>query len=153
MSADWSARGIAENRGAKFLWEGRRRGLNRALKLAIRRIADPVAIIIHADLPLLTPRTIDELIAKSRGYQAVIVPSKDGTGTNALILQPPNVMPPVFGDGSFRRHLLLAKKRRLHFKVLRVRAVQFDLDEPNDLRHFMKYDTRSHTFRFLRTIL
>jgi len=153
VSADRSALPIAQKYGARFLWEGKRRGLNGALKLAIRRLGSPVVMIVHADLPFVTTRDIDEFIMKSAGYQAVIVPSKDGMGTNALFLKPPNVMPPAFGGRSFRKHLFLAKKRKLHCKVLRIRAVQFDLDEPRDLRRFMKHGARNQTFRFLRTIL
>ena len=35
----------------------------------------------------------------------LVVPDRHGTGTNALLLQPPDVMAPSFGEGSHARHL------------------------------------------------
>jgi 2-phospho-L-lactate guanylyltransferase len=152
VSADKTASRIANLYGAKFLWEGKSHGLNRALRLAIgelQRRTTGTAMIIHADLPILTSRDIDNFLTRSQGFQIAMVPCKNGTGTNALLLRPPNVIPPVFGKGSFKRHLSLAKKRRSRWKVLRIRGIQFDIDDPQDLHQFMRYHTRSDSFRFL----
>src|SRR6185312_7134137 len=44
-------------------------------------------------------------VALELGYERVlIVPDRHGTGTNALLLQPPDVMKPSFGPGSHDRH-------------------------------------------------
>ena len=153
VSADKSAAKIAHRHGAEFLSEGRRHGLNRALRLAIRELEQRTtgtAMIIHADLPLLTTRDVDKFLSKAEGFQIAIVPCKNGTGTNALLLRPPNAIPPVFGKGSFKTHLLLAKKARFRWRVLRIRGIQFDIDDPRDLRKFTRQDARGESFRFLR---
>lgn len=153
VSADKSASKIAHRHGAEFLSEGRRHGLNRALRLAIRELEQRTtgtAMIIHADLPLLTTRDVDKFLSKAEGFQIAIVPCKNGTGTNALLLRPPNAIPLVFGKGSFKTHLSLAKKVRLRWRVLRIRGIQFDIDDPRDLRKFTRQDARGESFRFLR---
>lgn len=154
VSPDKNASRVAHRYGAKFLWEGKRRGLNRALRLAIRKLKQRTAgtaMIIHADLPLLTTQDVDKFLTRSQGFQIAIVPCKNGTGTNALLLRPPNAIPPVFGKGSFKTHVSLAKKSRFRWKVLRIRGIQFDIDDPRDLRKFMRYDTSGESFRFLST--
>jgi 2-phospho-L-lactate/phosphoenolpyruvate guanylyltransferase len=153
VSADKSAAKIANRHGAEFLSEGRRHGLNGALRLAIRELelrTTGTAMIIHADLPLLTTRDVDKFLSRAEGFQIAIVPCKNGTGTNALLLRPPNAIPPVFGKGSFKTHLSLAKKARFRWRVLRIRGIQFDIDDPRDLRKFTRQDARGESFRFLR---
>jgi len=153
VSADKSASKIANRHGAQFLWEGRRHGLNSALRSAIRELEQRTTgtvMIVHADLPLLTTRDVDKFLSRAQGFQIVIVPCKNGTGTNALLLRPPNVIPPVFGKGSFKAHLSLAKKARFRWRVLRIQGIQFDIDDPRDLRKFTRQDARGKSFRFLR---
>jgi len=153
VSADKSASRIASRHGAKFLPERRRHGLNSALRLAIEELEQRntgTAMIIHADLPLLTSRDVDKFLSRAKGFQIAIVPCKNGTGTNALLLRPPNAIPPVFGKGSFETHLSLAKKTKFRWRVLRIRGIQFDIDDPRDLRKFTRQDARGESFRFLR---
>lgn len=155
VSADKSARSISRRFGADFLWEGKRRGLNKGLKLAIsnseRRGASSV-LVIHSDLPLLKPREIDKFLEQSQGYSVSLTPSKDGAGTNALLMRPPRVIRPVFGRDSFRRHLSLAMKRNARSRVLRFRGISFDVDKPRDLVDLMRRPLRNETGRFLRTL-
>lgn len=155
VSADKNARSISRRFGADFLWEGKRRGLNKGLKLAIsnseRRGASSV-LVIHSDLPLLKPREIDEFLEQSQGYSVSLTPSKDGAGTNALLLRPPRVIRPVFGRDSFRRHLSLAMRTNARSRVLRFRGISFDVDKPRDLVNLMRRPLRNETGRFLRTL-
>jgi len=53
------------------------------------------------DIPLATARDIDALFANMQDAPAtVIVPSRDGTGTNALLRSPPTLFRSHFGPGS-----------------------------------------------------
>jgi 2-phospho-L-lactate guanylyltransferase len=153
VSGDRSARALAEEFGANFVWEGKRRGLNRALRLAIHkslRKGSSAVLIVHADLPLLTPADVVGLVMKSRGYSVTLAPSKDGSGTNALLLAPPSVLPPAFGKHSFMRYVALANRIKLRSRVIRSRGFGFDVDEPEDFRALMHYRSRSFTGRFTR---
>ena len=155
VSADKSARVIARRFGTAFLWEGKRRGLNKGIKLAVRSAGRKGAVgvlVIHADLPLLKAREIDRFVERSRGYSVALTPSKDGSGTNALLMNPPEVFKPVFGTDSFRRHLYLAHQRNLRIRVLRFNGVGFDIDQPQDLVQLARRPLRNETGRFLRTL-
>jgi 2-phospho-L-lactate guanylyltransferase len=152
VSGDRSASRIAHRYGATFLWEGKRLGLNKALKLAIAKLeqrGDGAAMIIHADLPLLTSEDVDSFVTRSQDCQIAIVPCKNRTGTNALLLRPPNAIPPVFGKGSYKMHLSLAKKTGFRWKVLRIRGIQFDIDDRRDLEQLMRHNGQNLGLRFL----
>jgi 2-phospho-L-lactate guanylyltransferase len=145
VSGDRSVRALAEDFGAHFVWEGKRRGLNRALRLAIHESLSKNSskvLIVHADLPLLTPADVIGLVMKSRGYSVTLAPSKDGSGTNAILLAPPSVLPPAFGKHSFMRYLALANQIKLKSRVIRSRGFGFDVDEPEDFRALMHYRSR-----------
>jgi 2-phospho-L-lactate guanylyltransferase len=152
VSGDRTVSRMAHRYGAKFLWEGKRSGLNEAVKLAIAKLErreTRAAMIIHADLPLLTSQDIDRFVARSQGCQIAIVPCKNETGTNALLLRPPKAIPPVFGKGSYKMHVSLAKKTGFQWKVLRIRGIQFDVDDLRDLRVMMRNNGHNRDFRFL----
>lgn len=153
VSADTSVRRICRRYGASFLWEGKRRGLNKGVKLAVssseRRGALSV-LVIHSDLPLLKPLEIEIFLKRSQGYSVALTPSKDRDGTNALLMTPPHVIRPVFGRDSFRRHLRLARQRNVRSKVLRFKGIGFDVDTPCDLVHLMRVPLRNESGRFLR---
>lgn len=155
VSADAQVREIAGKLGAQFLWEGERRGLNNAVRLAVRKAEKGGAasvLVIHADLPLVTKHEIGRLVTAARRCGVLLVPSRDGAGTNALFLKPPNVICPRFGKGSFRRHLHSAKAKKVPYKVLRFRGLCFDVDTPTDLHELRVQRTGIETAKFLRTV-
>jgi len=79
-----------------------------------------------------------------------LTPSKDGAGTNALLMHPPGVIRPVFGRDSFQRHLALADQQGVSRRVIRTSGIGFDVDEPKDFRRLMHQYLRNETGRFLR---
>jgi 2-phospho-L-lactate guanylyltransferase len=152
VSADKDVREIARRFGAAFLWEGRRRGLNKGVRLAIRnseRKGALAVLVIHADLPLVKPLEIDRFVEQSQGHSVALIPSKDGSGTNALLMNPPDAIRPVFGHRSLKRHLRLAKQRGAASKVLASRGISFDIDKPQDLIQLARKHPRNSTGRFL----
>ncbi len=69
---------------------------------------------VPLDLPLIQPDDIDDLLALEFESPAlVIVPSWDGTGTNAILRTPPTLFPSHFGNGSFAKHLGDGRGRRI----------------------------------------
>ena len=154
VSADTSARRMCGLYGADFLWEGKRRGLNRGVRFAVRnaqRKGASSVLVIHSDLPLLKRLEVDLFLKQSQGYSVALTPSKDRDGTNALFMSPPDVIRPDFGRDSFQRHLSLAKKENVRAKVLKSRGIGFDIDMPRDLVELMRVPLRNATGQFLRT--
>lgn len=65
--------------------------------------------------------------------EVVVVPDRHGTGTNALLLSPPDVMVPSFGAGSFARHSALARSAGALVRVVELPSLALDVDAPEDL--------------------
>jgi 2-phospho-L-lactate/phosphoenolpyruvate guanylyltransferase len=63
----------------------------------------------------------------------VIVPDRHGSGTNALLLAPPEVVGPSFGTGSFARHAARATAAGATVKVAELPSLGLDVDTPGDL--------------------
>lgn len=70
---------------------------------------------------------------------AVLVPSRDGTGTNALLRTPPGLFPSRFGPNSFALHLAEAEHCGARVCVLRNARLEWDVDEFEDLRNVHKH--------------
>ena len=62
-----------------------------------------------------------------------IVPDRHGTGTNALLLAPPDVIAPAFGQGSCARHRAAAEASGARVAVAEVASLALDVDTPDDL--------------------
>lgn len=104
------------------------------------------------DLPLIQSRDVDELLAiECQAPALAIVPSRDGTGTNAMLRTPPTLFPSHFGNGSFAKHLAEAKIAGAHVFVRRNPRLEMDVDDESDLLALLKHDlTGTETGRWLR---
>jgi 2-phospho-L-lactate guanylyltransferase len=88
---------------------------------------------IPIDIPLASAADIDAILAAIEpAPSAVIVPSRDGTGTNALLRSPPCLFPSHFGPNSFIRHLAEGERCGARVKVLHNPRIALDVDEPGD---------------------
>src|SRR5580704_10887973 len=93
------------------------------------------------DLPLVQSRDIDELlVAECAAPAMVIVPSRDGTGTNAILRTPPTLFPSHFGTGSFAVHCGEAERAGARILKLRNPRLEMDVDDEADLRALMQHD-------------
>jgi 2-phospho-L-lactate guanylyltransferase len=63
----------------------------------------------------------------------LIVPDRHGTGTNALLITPPGVFEPSFGEGSHDRHQELARAAGVVAETVAVPTLGLDLDTPEDM--------------------
>jgi len=91
-------------------------------------------LLIPGDCPLIDPHELEELIARAAaGRSALIVPDRHGTGTNALLLTPPDALTPSFGPDSCARHLELARAQGTPGEVVDVPSLALDIDTPEDL--------------------
>lgn len=105
------------------------RGIEHALKLGADRV-----LLVPGDCPLLDPDELDELAGRRLRPQSVlIVPDRHGTGTNALLITPPDALSPSFGEGSHDRHLERARAAGLMAESISVPSLALDVDTPEDL--------------------
>ena len=85
-------------------------GQSAAVLLGIAAAVADRVLLVPGDCPSLDPGEVSALLARTE--PVVIVPDRHGQGTNALLLTPPDVMAPAFGEGSFARHAALAGRGR-----------------------------------------
>jgi 2-phospho-L-lactate guanylyltransferase len=109
---------------------------------------------IPLDLPLMQSHDIDELLAvECSAPGVVIVPSRDGTGTNAILRTPPTLFPSQFGSGSFAKHCAEADAAHAQIHHRRNAHLEMDVDDESDLRALLQHDlTGTHTGAFLNEL-
>lgn len=110
--------------------------LNAAILAGCRRgleLGASAALILPTDLPLLCPSTIVDFLDEAGDAAVALAPDRSGSGTNALLLRPPLAISPQFGPASFLRHRMAARHAGLRLTTIRLPALAFDLDTPDDL--------------------
>jgi 2-phospho-L-lactate/phosphoenolpyruvate guanylyltransferase len=104
-------------------------GIERALALGIER-----ALCVPGDCPALDPGELAQLLGVVESQpEVVIVPDRHGTGTNGLLLSPPDVISPSFGLGSCQRHLELTREAGARSRIERPGSLLLDIDTGEDL--------------------
>ena len=96
------------------------------------------ALLVPGDCPAMDPGEIDELLAGTArepgaGAEVVVVPDRHGTGTNALVLAPPDAIDPSFGPGSRVRHEDAARAAGARVRVAEPPSLLLDVDTADDL--------------------
>jgi 2-phospho-L-lactate guanylyltransferase len=101
---------------------------------AIEHGCDMVAMI-PGDCPLLDSAELDALLLRCReqNIDVAVVPDRMGTGTNALVLTPPDAITPAFGPDSRERHTALATAAGRRTEMIEVPTLALDLDTADDL--------------------
>jgi 2-phospho-L-lactate guanylyltransferase len=102
-------------------------GIRWALAAGFERV-----LLVPGDAPLLAAEEIEGLLADAR-EAVVIVPDRHGTGTNGLLLTPPDAIEPSFGPGSLERHVAAAGAAEATHRVERLPSLIFDVDTSEDL--------------------
>ncbi|MGB3634599.1 MAG: 2-phospho-L-lactate guanylyltransferase [Rubrobacteraceae bacterium] len=116
------------------------KGLNPALEEGRRWVMERGAsamLVLPADLPLLDAEDIRAVVSGcGESPSAVISPDDARTGTNALMLHPPDAIPFAFGAGSFEAHQKAAREKDIPLTVVERTHLSFDLDTVGDLSRF-----------------
>jgi 2-phospho-L-lactate guanylyltransferase len=108
---------------------------------------------LPADVPLVRAEDIDELLdTRVPSPGALLVPSHDGTGTNAIIRTPPDIFCSRFGPNSLELHRQEAARAGAGCVIVHNERIGIDIDEPTDVRLFMERGRGTETFRLLSEI-
>jgi 2-phospho-L-lactate guanylyltransferase len=137
VTGDHNAEVLARSYGAQVLADAPTDGHSEAARRGIDwALADGAfhVLLLPGDAPAIDPHEIDGLVEHlSDGPEVVIVPDRHGEGTNALLLTPPDVIAPSFGDGSRARHEQLARESGASARVSEVPSLLLDVDTVEDL--------------------
>ncbi|MEM7034091.1 MAG: 2-phospho-L-lactate guanylyltransferase [Chloroflexota bacterium] len=132
---------LAEEKGAWPIPEPNN-NLNEAIQLGLahaKKKASSGYLILPTDLPCLNSKALAKLMAIGLGEtpQVVITPCQQESGTNALFLNPADIIPPRFGPNSFTKHTIEAKQRGVPLHIHRSPDLAFDLDTPKNWQQFV----------------
>jgi 2-phospho-L-lactate guanylyltransferase len=89
--------------------------------------------LLPGDCPLLDPAELDAALERMRSGRVAIVPDRHGTGTNALLLSPPDAIGPAFGPESCARHADRARRAGHEVAIEPLDSLSLDVDTPDDL--------------------
>jgi len=101
-------------------------GASAAIVAGAQRVA-----MLPVDCPMLDMEELDAHLGRSP-RTALIVPDRHGTGTNALMLNPPDLFLPAFGPDSCARHVSRARATGQSFALEQVASLAIDLDTAED---------------------
>jgi 2-phospho-L-lactate guanylyltransferase len=111
-------------------------GLNPALAQAAHFAQTQGAtglLVLPTDLPRLTATDLESILALGTAPRTlVIAPCHHATGTNALLLRPPDLIPFAFGPDSLAAHCAAARSVGVEPIIYRATSIAFDLDTPED---------------------
>ena len=138
VTADVSARAAADGDGIVVLEDDVCAGQSAACQIGIRYAIErgyERVLLVPGDTPLLRPPEVEELLVRAAGdgLTVAIVPDRHGTGTNGLLIAPPDAFEPSFGEGSLERHLEQARAGGLEHRVEALPSLEHDIDTPGDL--------------------
>ena len=120
---------------------------------ALEREGVTAILRVPLDLPLLRGEDLAAIVQAARqGAQVVLVPSLDGTGTNALYRSPPGRFPSRFGSGSLALHMEESRRSGAEPRVLRLESLALDIDDEADLRELARRAAPCAALDYLRSI-
>ncbi len=143
ISPSRALREIVEPSGARLSVQ-RGMGLNEGLEQArFDALADAIGtlLVLHGDLPNLQASDVEALVGSLPDDDepgVAIAPDRAGTGTNALVLRPPGVIPFRFGVGSFAAHVAEVEAAGVPLVAVNRAGLAFDLDTPEDLARWLE---------------
>ena len=137
VTSEPAADAIGRGYGARVIEDTEEDGQSVAAMIgvdyALEAGADRV-LLVPGDCPALDPAELTALLAAPVvGRSVTLVADRHGTGTNALVLAPPDVMKPAFGEDSRVRHEAAAAAAGAPCAVEQVPTLALDVDTLEDL--------------------
>ena len=161
VTGDDKVSAIAAAAGAEVIRESTEDGETSAVdfaRLELKQAGCEAVLILPGDMPLMRAEDIEQVLAQvppaAKAPFALLVPSHDRLGTNALLLAPPDVIQLRFGYNSFTFHMSQVTAQGLPMRFIENEHIALDIDEPKDLERFLLYDYLSgESTRVARALL
>lgn len=94
-------------------------------------------LVIPADIPLIQSWELEEIWKRAPVDGSVLVPARDGRGTNAAFRRPADLFALRFGNDSFKPHHAAARATGKPCTVLNLPGIAVDVDNPGDLQQLI----------------
>lgn len=128
IARDYSAKTVLEDGSPEL-----NTALRRAASVAIAYFANKI-LVLPADLPLIRASDIEFFLKKAvKPPEIIISPDRRKDGTNALLINPADLIEFQYGPGSYYAHLQSAKEKNAHIEIIESEVFGLDLDVPEDL--------------------
>lgn len=131
------AMAFAEKYGMEVIKESNQTSESASIDFAsleVKKRGGRAVLRLPIDLPLMTAGDIETVLDCDNGTRSVlIVPSRDGTGTNAILRRPPDLIPSHFGPGSLAKHLAEIERVKSACTLITLPRIALDIDRPEDL--------------------
>jgi 2-phospho-L-lactate guanylyltransferase len=115
-------------------------GINVAVARGIAAIGTHAALVVMGDLPCATVDDLRQVSVTHPGGRGVVCAiSRDGTGTNAMLLCPPDVIATAFGVDSLARHMAAAEAVGVESTLVTAPGLMLDVDTPDDLAALLRH--------------
>lgn len=128
---------IGRGYGARVLQDTEETGQSAAAAIGMAAAIEAGAtraLLVPADTPALDPAELNELLGRpTADSSVVVVPDRHGTGTNALVLTPPDAIAPAFGPDSRALHEQAAASAGVPCTVRDMPTLNLDVDTLDDL--------------------
>ena len=106
-------------------------------------------LLLPADIPLVTKADIHALLAQHTCPGVSLAAAGSDGGTNALLVSPPDIIAPAFGENSCQRHSSHAREQGLEPAVLNTAGLNLDIDTLEDIQALLATDRECATLRYL----
>lgn len=144
ISADAAYKNFIVDPGITFLKENQASGLNSSIRLAATYLITQSVesmLVIHADMPFLNQKDLNQFLLKKMVPGLTIVPDHHGTGTNVMLVSPPDMIPFSYGENSYQHHIESAQKIGAPVNCFFSEALAFDIDLPADIMRLTQKDS------------
>lgn len=142
ISRDSKALAMVRDLGAQTVQESGAPELNNALLRATQALklwGAEAALIVPADIPLLTAEEVVQVVELGRRPNSVVlVPDHNEQGTNLLLVRPPGIIPYAFGENSFQQHQHDAQRVGATVLIHHSQRAALDLDTAQDLLRYVE---------------
>jgi 2-phospho-L-lactate guanylyltransferase len=137
ITSDPTAQSLAQT-DAMVLRDDLQVGQSAAAEIGIRHALASrfeCVLLVPGDTPMIDSAEIDALLERTDadGVAVGIVADRHGTGTNALVLIPPDAIAPSFGPDSLARHTAAAEEADVRHRLEPAPSLAHDVDTPEDL--------------------
>lgn len=106
-------------------------------------------LLLPADIPLVTKADIRALLAEHTHPGVSLAAAGSDGGTNALLVSPPDIIAPAFGENSCQRHSAQAREQGLEPMVLNAAGLNLDIDTLEDIYALLATGSDCATLRYL----
>lgn len=121
---------------------------------ALRTRPDQPMLVIPGDAPLITPGELQTLFdALEAPDTLILVPNREGEGTNGIACRVGRAIPFHYGPGSLARHQVEARNAGLSYRIVEMPGLALDIDTPVDFALLrQRGHLPAHTTRFVRSL-